>query len=262
MNKIALAHSRGLLCLFLGLVGASGCGGSAPVQGSASLAWSITGIDRQPTTCEQVGAATVLVRLRNRAGDASAVSFPCGKSPSTTELLAGPYDVAFELRTVDGSTLAAGPDQTTVTVTAGQVTTLTPVTFVMDAKGSLALALATPPFTSNCKSATSGGAGITGNSITLERAAGGCAPVTFIRSRGGTQTGTYQVNCSSPLQAGCIETDETFTVPNMDPGAYIVRVRGQIAGSICWLLDGVLEVPPGSRVARTLNLTHFVAAGC
>jgi len=260
------AARRGLLFASLvALAVTEGCGGSnsdTPARGSISLAWSITGVDHQPATCEQVGAATVRVRMRNRAGAASDASFPCGKSPSTTEVLAGPYEISIQLLAVDGAELAAGPEQAAVTVAGGQVTTLTPVVFVMDAKGSLALALATPPSTSNCKPPTAGGADITAISITLERAAGGCAPVTFIRSRGGAQVGTYQVNCGTPQNAGCIENDETLTVPSMDPGAYIVRVQGKIGGSLCWSLDGVLEVPPGSRVARTLNLTHFGAPGC
>ena len=238
------------------------CSSDTPARGSISVTWSITGLDRQPTTCEQVGAATVFVELRNRAGDTRTASFPCDQSPGTTEVVAGAYAAAFELRTPNGTTLAAAPTQPTVTVAAGQVTTLTPIAFAMDAKGILAISVAAPPFSSNCKPARDNGAGMTSNTITLETMGGSCAPVTFTRSRGTTVLGTYTVSCSSPVQAPCIETDETFTMPSMIPGAYIIHVRGLSAGITCWRFDGVLEMLPAGNVTRTLNLTQLTAPGC
>ncbi len=254
-----------MLIGWVALASSSGCGSCSadvPARGSISVAWSITGADQKPATCDQVGASTVVLRLRTRAGDVSVASFACGRSPGTTEVVAGPYEVAFELHAIDGATLAAAPGQSAVAVSAGQVTTLAPVVFALDAKGILAIAIATPPNASNCK-APADGAGITGNTITLEHSFGSCAPVTFSRTRGGTPTGTYTVNCGSPETASCIEKDETLTVPSMAPGAYVIRIRSAIGGAKnCWNLDGVLEVPPGSTVTRTLNLTHLGAAGC
>ena len=244
----------------------SGCGTCStevPARGSISVAWSITGRDHQPATCEQVGASTVVVRLRNRAGDVNLVSFACGKSPSTTEVVAGPYEIAFELHGIDGAVLTAAPGQSAVGVSAGQVTTLTPITFALDAKGILAISIAAPPTASNCKSPAAGGAGVTANTITLETSLGSCAAVTFNRTRGGTPAGTYTVDCGSPQSAACIENDETLTVPSIDPGPYVIRIRGAIGGARnCWSLDGALEVPPGATVTRTLNLTHLGAPGC
>jgi hypothetical protein len=87
-------------------------------------------------------------------------SFPCASSPSTTQILAGPYDIAFELHATDGTALATGPDQTAVTIAAGQVTTLTPITFAASTKGGLAISLAAPPTAANCKSVAMNGAGL------------------------------------------------------------------------------------------------------
>lgn len=254
--------------MLVGLIAlaSSGCGtcsSDVPARGSMAVAWSITDRDHKPATCEQVGASTVVLRLRNRAGDVSLASFTCGNSPSTTEIVAGPYEIAFELHAVDGATLAGAPGQSTVAVSAGQVTTLTPITFALDAKGILAIAIAAPPATSNCKSPAAGGAGMTTNTITLETSFGSCAAVTFIRTRGGAPAGTYTVECGSPATAPCIEKDELLTVLSMAPGPYVIRIRGAIGGvRNCWSLDGVLEVPPGATVTRTLNLTHFGAPGC
>ena len=251
----------GLLALASG--GCGTCGSNVPALGALSVAWSITDREQKPATCEQVGASTVVLRLRTRAGDVNVASFACGSNPGTTKLVAGPYEVAFELHGVDGATLAGAPSQATVSVSAGQVTTLTPITFALDARSIFAIAIAAPPTTSNCKSPAAGGAGVTTNTITLETSFGSCAPVTFTRTRGGTPAGTYTVECGSPATASCIEQDETLTVISMAPGSYVIRIRGAIGGvRNCWSLDSALEVPPGSTVSRTLNLTHLGAPGC
>jgi hypothetical protein len=195
----------------------------------------------------------MLVRLRNRAGDASEASFPCGQTPSTTEVVAGPYVVSFELRAVDGATLAAAADQTTA-VADGEVTTLIPVTFALTARSNLALAFAAPSRTSNCKTKADGGAGMTGVSFSLVRDVGFCAAVTFSRRRGGIEVGTYKVDCGSPQTTSCIETDETLTVSDLAPAGYIIHLVGTVGSTRCWFLDGLIDVPPGSKVARTLNL--------
>jgi len=252
--------SGSVLLTLIALACAGGCGNRAPdasMRGSVSLAWSITARDRQPTTCAQIGAATVSVLLHNRAnGDEATASFACTSSPSTTQLVAiGVYDVTLSLRAADGTTRATVPDQLGVAVVAGQVTALAPVTFAMDATGRLVISLATAPLASNCKT-PGAGAGLTANTITLERVAGGCAAVTFFRSRGPTAEGRYTVNCTAPVIASCIETDETLAVPAIEPGGYIVHVRGKVGAVDCWALDAVLEVPPAGVLTRTLNLVR------
>lgn len=121
------------------------------------------------------------------------------------------------------------------------------------------LSLAAAPAGANCTSRDAGGAGITGVSIAVERAGGqsGCVPVTFLRARGTTQLGTYVANdCSAPAITSCIETDETLTVPSMEPGLYLIHAVGQIGTRACWRADETLEVAPGGTFVRTLNLAH------
>jgi hypothetical protein len=268
---------RGIILSTLVLASGGGCGGcssdgfvldaratDALTLGTVSLAWSITDLDGRPITCEQVGASTVALELRNRnAAGGVAASFSCGNSPSMSQPIAtGVYDLSFQLRG-PGGTLAAAQDQTGVVISAGQNTVLAPVTFPVDARGSLVLSIAAPPTTSNCRTPQMGGAGITGTTITLVQAGGSCAPVTFIRARGATQIGTYTVSCSSPLQASCVEVDETLTVPSMPSGPYTIHVRGKIAGVDCWKNDDALQVPPqGRALVRTLNLAHQDIPGC
>jgi len=247
------------------VAGSAGCpdnGTGQVARGSIALAWSIVDLNHLATTCDRVGASTVVLRMRNRAGAPSIASFPCASSRGTTEVTAGGYDVTLELRAADGSVLASAPDQLGIIVGANQVATLSAATFVASTKGTLAISIAAPPAMANCKSASDGGAGITGNTLTRIHAGGSCAPVTFVRSRGGAQVGTYTVDCGSPLLAACIERDETLTT-SVESGAYAVHVRGQLAGTVCWKDDESIVVPPpGGTLTRTLNLTRQNDRGC
>jgi hypothetical protein len=125
------------------------------------------------------------------------------------------------------------------------------------------LSLRARPALSNCQPTAATGAGITGMTITLAEAGGSCAPITFVRARGGLPVGAYTVNCSSPTVATCIETDETLSVAALAPGRYTIRVRGKLGGVDCWANDDVLEVPPpGQSLVRTLALARSTAPGC
>jgi hypothetical protein len=117
--------------------------------------------------------------------------------------------------------------------------------------------------TTNCQAPAAGGAGITGNTITLERAGGGgCAAVTFTRRRGTELLGTYTVDCSAPAVGACIEKTETLTT-TLEPGVYLVRARGKLAALDCWARDDTLNVPiAGGTVSRTLGLVRLTGVGC
>jgi hypothetical protein len=264
-----------ILASLMGLAGCGGCGGGgfptdaldvdAPATGTVSLAWSVTDIAGQPIPCDQVGASSVFLQLRDPSKVSGSVeSFSCQNSPSTSHPLEpGTYGVTFELH---GTALTAvgAPGQSGVVVVPGQDTPLAPITFVVDAKGSLVLALAAPPAASNCKSVGMMGAGITGVSLTLVHTGDGCAPVTFARSRGATMLGSYTVNCSSPMVTTCIENDERLTVVGMQSGPYTVHVRGKIGAVDCWINDDAFAVPPQGKVLnQTLNLAYQMGTpGC
>jgi hypothetical protein len=249
----------------------TGCGGcssdgfhldasppDAVTLGQLSLAWSLTDLAGQPITCDQVGAKTVSLLVRNQAmaGGAPA-SFSCGNSPSVTQaFVSGTYSVGFQLNG-DSGTLATVPDQTDIVISGGKVTALAPVVFPVDAKGDVVLSIATPPGTSNCK-APPAGAGITSMTLTLVNGSGSCAAITLLRSRGTTPLGSYTIDCGSPQSATCIESDETLTPTGPLPsGPYTIHIRGKVGATECWRNDDALQVPSQSKVlTRTLNLAN------
>lgn len=263
---------RGIsLAGLIALACTTGCGGcssegfhldaappDAAALGRVSLAWSLTDLAGQPITCDQVGAKTVSLLVRNQAGAGGApASFSCTNSPSLTQsFVAGMYSIGFQLNG-DSGMLATVPDQNNVPIAGGQITPLAPVVFAVDATGSVALSIATPPGTSNCKSPPMG-AGITSMTITLVNEGGSCAAVTLLRARGATPLGSYTVDCGSPQTATCIESDETLTpTAPLPSGPYTIHIRGKVGGTECWRNDDSLQVPPQAKVlARTLNLAN------
>jgi hypothetical protein len=243
--------------------GSNGCGGggSNVPRGAVSIAWSLGDLEGHPATCDEVGASTVELSLRDNVTSASTTaSLPCANSPGTTQAVAaGTYDITIRLKAIDGTTLATAEGRTNVVIAAGAATVVAPAVFFATTKGGLVLSLAASGAASNC----AGGAGITGVFITLIRSGGSCAPVTFIRSRGTTQLGTYTVDCGTPQVGPCMEADEKLTVAQIEPDTYKVHVRGNVGALHCWDNDDVLEVPlRPSPLVRTLTLTRQNSPGC
>lgn len=243
----------------------AGCGGEggfpdagivAPQLGTVSLSWSIVDPEGRAVACDAVGASSVYVELRSRSHLGGATeSFGCKNTPNQSRKLeAGVYNALIELHGAPLTNVTA-PTQSNVTVVAGEDYALNPVTFVVDPTGTLVLRFQAPPNTVNC----AGGAGITGVTLSLTSAAGACAPVTFMRSRGGT----YTVNCSSPPVTTCIETDETLTAADILAGEYRVDVRGKVGAAECWLNSDGFRVPPqGKTLDNRLNLARQEIPGC
>ena len=233
--------------------------------GSVSLAWSITSSSRLPLTCAQTGAANVALRFQSRTGGLPVfIAFPCANGTGTSNLAPGLYDVTIALHDATGATLATAPPQTPIAIAVGRTTVLAPVTFVVQ-NSRVALTLETENVASNCQPSSAGGAGITATTITIVRVGGGCAAATLIRNRGGTQIGTYQVNCSSPQIAECIERDETLTTTGLTPDAYVVHVRGKLGATECWAADSELAVPasgPSGQLQTRIVLRRQAAPGC
>jgi hypothetical protein len=260
-----LMSAAGVLAAVMAVATPAACGSCGPdapvpVLGSVSLGWTMTDVNGRLLSCEQASATTVSLTMRNRAsGSSVAASFACQASPSAQRLAPGVYDATIALRSSEGA-IASVADQTSVLVVAGQVTPLAPARFQVTA--GLVLSFAASPMTANCTLPAEGGAGITTATLALLHTGAGCAPVTFVRTRGNTVVERYLVNCSAPSVTSCIETNETFTVVPIEPGTYSLRVRARIGPLNCWVRDEDINVSLGAPVTRTINLTPTRIPGC
>ncbi|HEY0484398.1 MAG TPA: hypothetical protein VGD37_43055 [Kofleriaceae bacterium] len=258
-----------LLCSLAALVAIASstacgtCGPDMAARGSASAAWSIT-VGGQPATCAQVGAASVSLLLHSRASGSDTVSsFACTQVlGATSPVVAGAYDATLTLHAADGATLAAMPTQASVSIGAGEVTALRPAAFAVSGRGKLVLSFATLSTRSNCLPHDQGGAGLTGEVIFFERIGGGCAAVTFTRSRGNTTIGTYTVNCSAPPVASCIERDETLSIDDLESGPYAISVSALVGTTRCALGNDVLSVPAGATLTKPIQLAPQQGPSC
>lgn len=261
--------SLGLVLLataMLALIGACTGGSSPPPpSGSIALAWSIFDTTTQPATCDHVGARSVALRLRPRGGgNAIATAMPCAPGFGSAPAAPGIYDIGVELHAADGTRLASAVDQPEISITAGRTTQLTAVRFAATMTFRLVASIATSA-TTNCKATTSGGAGITTTTLTLERidpGREGCAAVTFSRALGTTQEGTYKVDCTTPAITPCVENTETLTT-SVPPGTYLIHVRGKRGTLDCWRGNDKLIVPATSQpTLHTVALMHVDQLPC
>jgi len=241
-----------------------------PTPGTFSLAWTVTNTGGSPITCDEIGAQAVTALMRNRAVQGGSTEvFTCStKAGMSQALVAGTYDINFDLNGVGGDpvtgVIATAPAQMGVEIQAGQNTALMPLTFAVNATGGLRLKLMSSASAGNCVPTAQQGAGITTNTITLTKVSDGmCAPLTFNVSAGtmGGTAGTYVVNCTTPTVAPCFERDQELTVTGVVSGSYAISVRANRGGTECFTSVDQLPVPPiGRELVRTLNLAPVTPA--
>lgn len=257
----------GGLCVALAACGGGGGFPDAAVSGDApqptgtfSLTWSVVDQDNEPVTCERVSAQVMTVLAHNLAYVGGETQpFSCSTGMGTSQgVVPGTYELDFELTGPDG-VLATGTKQTPVEIRVDENTELAPVTFQVEALGGLALKVASGKAGGNCGAINAGGAGIEQVSISLTHNSDGtCQPITLDISDGATQAGgTYTINCTSPVDRPCIEADQVITALGVPSDSYTIRVRGKIAGTVCWSNMDSIQVPPLNKtLLRTLNLAQ------
>jgi hypothetical protein len=207
----------------------------------------------------------VSLLLHNRASGEDAVSsFACADKQGTTSLVpVGTYDGTLALRAADGFTMATAPIQSSILIAAGQVTALRSATFAADARlGGLVLSIAPVTPGPTCLPRDQGGQSITGHTLELFHADGGCAAVTFRRMRGDTELGTYKVDCSSPTVAPCIERGETLQAIDSAPGPYAVSVTALRGTLQCGRGEDVVLVPANGSIAKPIQIAPALISGC
>lgn len=254
-------------------VGVSGCGIVAPpsataatLNGSVALRWTIATPILRPTTCEQVNARSIALRLRNRATGAMVfAAIPCQSNQGASSVPAGNYDVTIELRASDGKVLSGAPSQTNVFVVAGQTRQLAPVTFRPNNLGRLRTSVFAfqtfPP--SNCGD---DGAQMTGTTIAVERVddRAGCAITTFVRSnRFGELIGEYLASdCVNPPVTPCVEATE-FLDASLPAGHYLMHVIGKVRGTRdCWKSDVPIAIEANGTTIVTNRLSRQNSIDC
>lgn len=275
-----MARANRVFVVVGALLAASACGGgggfpdaqvhdTAPPKAAFSVTWSVTDAQGAALPCDQIGAQTVTVLAHNRAYDGGFPEvFSCATGSGTSEALpAGIYDLQFEL-VGPGGMLATAPQQVGVVIPAGTTTPLMPLTFSVDATGALALQLSSGATGGNCAATSAMGAGITGTTITLVRDRdGACEPLALQISAGASGTaGTYMIDCTTPVQTGCLNADQTLSAAGVPSDAYTIHVTGLVGpapGTACWLNNDTLQVPAaGNTLTSTLHLAHQTAPGC
>lgn len=235
----------------------------AAPTGTFSLMWSVIDQDSAPLACSRISGQTMTMLAHNKAFSGGETQiFTCdGAMGQTQAMIAGTYDLGFELHGTSG-VLATAPQRMNVELAPNTNTPLTPpVVFQVEALGDVAFQLAAIGVTGNCAAAP-GGAGIETMTIALTRNSdGACEPITLAISGGGT----YTVNCTSPVEVACIESDQVLTASDISSDGYTIRVRGNTStADNCWINNDTIQVPPlGLTLTRTLNLAFDTAApGC
>lgn len=244
--------------LFAAITMACGGGGGFPdapgepdafSTGTMSLDWSLVKMsDGTPVGCDQVGAVSVTLLLRNRGFQGGFTEvFSCNtKMGTTAQVPVGVYDVNYELTGASGL-ITTAPTQLGIEVKRGENAALDPITFTVNAIGAIDLRFDTLDANGNC----AGGAGLTGARITLNHQVGGaCEPATLM-----IDTTPYTINCANPpTYVGCIAKTTPITATNLPSDAYLIHIRAD-APAKCFVNDDSIRVPPnGMTLTQTLNL--------
>ena len=239
----------------------------ASPTGTFSLTWSVVDTANQPLACDRIAAQNMTVLAHNKAFvGGNSEFFTCNTGMGTSQaVIAGVYDLNFELSGTFG-VLDTAPQQGDVVVNPGQNTVLMPVQFQVEAIGGLSMQFNANRAGGNCGLVANGGAGITATTITLTRNSdGACAPITLnIAAGANTSASTYTINCTSPVDGPCIESDQVITATGVDSDAYTIHVRGKVGGLQCWANNDSIQVPPLQQtLSRMLNLAlQTQVVGC
>jgi len=257
-------------CLALVVLSSCGSGGGFPdaglpdatLKGTFSLTWSVVDQDNQPLACDRIATQSMTVLAHNKAfAGGETQIFTCKDGEGSSQaVIAGVYDLDFELAGTFGIVSRAASQKDVVVPSGGNVQ-LQPVEFQVEALGDLALSISAGP-NGNCGG---GGAGIDGFTITMNRTSDpACNPLTLNISAGATKPASTSTNDSTtPVVTGCIENDQVITASDVDSDAYTLHVKGKIGTTDCFSNNDTIQVPPLQLVlTRTLNLVKATGGVC
>ncbi|HEX3698420.1 MAG TPA: hypothetical protein VH374_23810 [Polyangia bacterium] len=106
MTRATFGKLGALVLIGVTATAISGCGGGG-CHGEVDITWTVVDSNNTPITCEQAGAATVLLKMDDHVSP----PFPCnayqGRAPG---LAVGTYTAALQLQDVNGNVLSQTPD--------------------------------------------------------------------------------------------------------------------------------------------------------
>ncbi len=240
-----------------------------PPTGTFTLDWALTDLSNNTITCDQVGAQSVTVLAHNLGVEGGLTQvFVCSTLMGMSQgLIPGVYDFDFQLAAASG-VLSSPPGQHNITIASSQNTRLASLAFQLDATGGVALSLSTGR-TTNCGTATPANGAITAETITLTHNSDlSCEPITLTISASTltptAASGTYTINCTTPVVTTCIEKDSTLTATGVKADSYTIHIAGKQgvsgASGVCWSNNDSIVIPPlGATLTRQLNLGFATA---
>lgn len=242
---------RTFLALVSVIGGACGDGGPdlppdafIPQPGRVSVRWTVSTPDG-PSTCEEVGATHVLLRLGTTSGDEFQDVFPCNAYQGTTDLHEPRlYFGQLELVDMFGGLYSSSLETNVYIPPDGSTVMMEDVDFVVQPFGGFTLRVDTGEPGGNCE----GGSGITGVSFHASNAAGACLTRNVV-VQGHVET--YPTMCIvDESNAPCVAADQVITLDNLPAGSYDFSVSGWIGAPEvdCFEARAHIDLPPGQTV--------------
>jgi hypothetical protein len=242
---------------------APGCGGgsdnpdagpidAAVTRGTMSLAWSLTDLDDNPITCEDVGALSISVTVTPPGFGGVVEPFSCaGGMGTTSDLRATTYNVVVIPSSVLGA-LSESILIDSVEVVAGQNVDLGTLVFEIDPVGSFNFKVDTGATAGNCDDEGAGGGALTALEFRLVDDQDICVPTTFIiGDTSATPPVTYEADCQGAT-IGCFEKDVVFSVLDTRSGPHTLEITGTKNGLDCYARSSIISIP-GNSLGRMLG---------
>jgi hypothetical protein len=264
---------RAGLGLLFGLAACGSGGGfpdarpiDSPIPGGRfAVSWTVTDNGGQPISCDPIGAQSITAAIHNRAVEGGETEvFVCSTGSGESQAFTpGIYDMDFQLNgaivlpAIPDGVIARAAPQLGVLLESGKTTQLAPLAFKLDVTGGLALHFDAGKAAGNCAATGANGAGITTTSISLvKNRDSSCAAVTLDIAAGATQPArTYTIDCATPVDGPCIDSDQVITVMGVPSDSYTIHIKGKTVPTMCWTNNDALQVPPnGVTLTHTLNL--------
>jgi hypothetical protein len=250
--------------ILMAIIGAAACGGGEgspdatvdafiPQPGRVHATWTIRDING-PTTCEAVGATTVVLRLATPGGDEEYDVFPCTDGQGLSSFH-DPQVYFGNLLLVDmfGGLYAGSLESNVIVPADGSTVEMAPVEFMVQPPGGFELTLDAGAPGGNCAWPAGAGAAISGVTFNLLNVDAQCVTRDMQVAAGPTSltpAGSYSTACLlDEATAPCIESDQVVSLGNLPPGTYNFLAVGWIGTTDCFEARAHIDIGVGETVS-------------